>query len=126
MKGAASGLHRRKVMTGTPPTRLLLVGAGHSHLEILRRLVVEPLPDVELTVVSVGPLHHYSGMVPGYLQGTYREEEIAVRVPDLVARAGGTFLAGCAVGLRPDRQVVRVQTGSGGGGEIAEIPYDLV
>ncbi|MEA2599521.1 MAG: selenide, water dikinase [Acidobacteriota bacterium] len=116
-------------MTGAPPTRLLLVGAGHSHLEILRRLVVEPLPDIELTVVSVGPLHHYSGMVPGYLQGTYREEEIAVRVPDLVAQAGGRFLAGCAVGLRPDRRsggVVRVQTGSGGDGQIEELPYDLV
>jgi pyridine nucleotide-disulfide oxidoreductase family protein len=116
-------------MTGKPPIRLLLVGAGHSHLEILRRLIVEPLqpPDnIELTVVSVAPLHHYSGMVPGYLQGAYREEEIAVRVPDLVARAGGRFLVGCAVGLRPDRQMVRVQTGFGGGGEIEEVPYDLV
>jgi pyridine nucleotide-disulfide oxidoreductase family protein len=110
-------------MAGTASTRLLLVGAGHSHLEVLRRLIVEPLQGIELTVVSVGPLHHYSGMVPGYLQGTYREEEIAVRVPGLVAQAGGTFLAGCAVGLRPDRQVVRVQTSSG---EIQEVPYDLV
>jgi pyridine nucleotide-disulfide oxidoreductase family protein len=110
-------------MAGPAPTRLLLVGCGHAHLEILRRLVVEPVRGIELTLVSLGPLHHYSGMVPGYLQGTYREEEIAVRVPDLVARAGGTFLAGCAVGLRPDRQVVRVQAGSG---EIEEVPYDLV
>jgi pyridine nucleotide-disulfide oxidoreductase family protein len=110
-------------MTGIPPNRLLLVGAGHTHLEILRRLVVEPLPGIELTVISVGPLHHYSGMVPGYLQGTYREEEIAVRVPGLVARAGGTFRAGRAVGLRPDAQVVRVEKGPG---EVEEVPYDLV
>src|SRR3954453_18133634 len=112
-------------MTGTPPIRLLLVGAGHTHLEILRRLIVEPLqpPDhVELTVVSVGPLHHYSGMVPGYLQGTYREEEIAVRVPDLVARAGGRYIAGRAVGLDPGERRVRVETAEG----IGEIPYDLV
>ena len=101
--------------------RLLLVGAGHAHLEILRRLILEPLPEVELTVVSLGPLHHYSGMVPGYLQGTYREEEIAVRVPDLVARAGGRFVAGRAVGVDPGA-AVRVETG---GGE-REIPYDLV
>ncbi len=103
-------------------TKLLLAGAGHTHLEILRRLIVKPLPEVELTVVSIGTLHHYSGMVPGYLQGTYREEEIAVRVPDLVARAGGRFVAGKAVGVDPAGRRVRVETAEG----VREIPYDFV
>ena len=104
-------------------TRLLLVGAGHAHLEILRRLILEPLAEVELTVVSLGALHHYSGMVPGYLQGTYREEEIAVRVPELVERAGGSFVAGRAVGVDPGERRVRVETREEG---IREVPYDLV
>ena len=99
--------------------RLLLAGAGHAHLEILRRLILEPLPEVELTVISPGPLHHYSGMVPGYLQGIYREEEIAVRVPDLVARAKGRFVAGRAAGVDPGARTVRLEEGG-------EIPYDLV
>ncbi|MFL6260687.1 MAG: FAD-dependent oxidoreductase [Thermoanaerobaculia bacterium] len=103
-------------------TKLLLAGAGHTHLEILRRLILEPLPEVELTLVSVGPLHHYSGMVPGYLQGTYREEEIAVRAPDLVERAGGSFLKGTAVSLDPAGRRVRVETAEGA----REVPYDLV
>ena len=110
-------------MDAPGPTRLLLVGAGHAHLEILRRLILEPLRNVELTLVSLGPLHHYSGMVPGYLQGTYQEDEIAVRVTDLVAGAKGRFLAGRAVGLRPGHQAVHVQTSPE---EIVEIPYDLV
>jgi selenide,water dikinase len=104
------------------PTKLLLAGAGHTHLEILRRLILEPLPEVELTLVSIGPLHHYSGMVPGYLQGIYREEEIAVRVPDLVERAGGSFVAGRAVGVDPAGRRVRVETAEG----VREVPYDLV
>jgi selenide, water dikinase len=102
--------------------RLLLVGAGHAHLEILRRLHRRPLREVELEVVSLGPLHHYSGMAPGYLQGIYREEEIAVRVPDLVARAGGRFVAGRAVGIMPGEQRVRVETSAGE----RLISYDLV
>lgn len=102
--------------------RLLLVGAGHAHLEILRRLILEPLPEVELTVVSLGALHHYSGMVPGYLQGTYREEEIAVRVPELVERAGGRFVAGRAVGVDPGERRVRVETREEGSREIS---YDF-
>jgi selenide, water dikinase len=103
-------------------SRLLLVGAGHAHLEVLRRLIVERRPEVELSVVSLGALHHYSGMVPGYLQGTYREEEIAVRVPDLVARAGGRFLAGRAVGVDPGERRVEVETAAG----VQQVPYDLV
>jgi selenide,water dikinase len=110
-------------VAGRTPIRLLLVGAGHAHLEILRRLILQPLPDVALTVVSLGNLHHYSGMVPGFLQGTYREDEIAVRVPDLVARAGGQFLAGRAVALRPKSRVVHVQTRPE---ETVEVPWDLV
>ena len=98
--------------------RLLLAGAGHAHLEILRRQILEPL-EVELTVVSVGPLHHYSGMVPGYLQGIYREEEIAVRVPDLTARAGGRFVEGRAVAVDPRAKQVKLEDGR-------EVPYDLV
>jgi pyridine nucleotide-disulfide oxidoreductase family protein len=98
--------------------RLLLVGAGHAHLEILRRLILEPT-GVELTVVSLGPLHHYSGMVPGYLQGIYREAEIAVRVPDLVARAGGRIVEGRAVAVDPRAKRVKLEDGR-------EVPYDLV
>lgn len=103
--------------------RLLLVGAGHAHLEILRRLILEPLPGVALTVVSLGELHHYSGMVPGYLQGIYWEEEIAIRVRDLVQRAGGSYVAGRAVGVDSGKRKVRVEVRPG---EEREIPYDLV
>lgn len=98
--------------------RLLLVGAGHAHLEILRRLALEPL-GVSLTVVSPGPRHHYSGMVPGYLQGTYREEQISVDIPALAARSGGRFQEGSAVAVDPVRQVVRLADGD-------ELSYDLV
>jgi selenide, water dikinase len=102
---------------------LLLVGAGHAHLEILRRLIREPLPGVALTVVSLGELHHYSGMVPGYLQGIYWEEQIAIRVPDLVHRARGRFIAGRAIGVDAARRTVRVEVRPG---EQREIAYDLV
>jgi selenide,water dikinase len=105
-----------RLRTGT--VRLLLVGAGHAHLEILRRLALEPL-GVTLTVISLSPRHHYSGMVPGYLQGTYTEEQIAVDVPRLVERAGGRFEAGSAVAIDPAHQAVRLASGE-------ERTYDLV
>lgn len=103
---------------GTRP-RLVLVGAGHTHIEILRRQAeADPLP-VDLTVVSAHPRHHYSGMVPGYLSGMYSEDEISLDVGELVGGAGGRLLVGRAVGLDPARRRVEVE----GHGQVA---YDLV
>src|ERR1700709_1589359 len=97
-----------RLRTGT--VRPLLVGAGHAPLEILRHLAADP-PGVVLTVVSPSPRHHYSGMVPGYLQGTYAEEEISVDVARLAERAGGRFREGSAVAIDPARQAVRLASG---------------
>jgi pyridine nucleotide-disulfide oxidoreductase family protein len=105
----------QRLVTGR--VKLLLVGAGHAHLEILRRLAADP-PGVELTVVSLASRQHYSGMVPGYVQGTYSEGEISVDVPRLAARSGGRFVAGRAVAVDPGERRVRLASGD-------EIPYDL-
>jgi selenide, water dikinase len=107
--------------------RLVLAGAGHAHLEVLRRLARRRPAGLDLTVISPGPAHHYSGMVPGYLGGAYRLDEIAVELAPLVAGAGGRLLLGRAVGLDPGRRVVEVERlADGGGGPRLEVPYDLV
>jgi selenide,water dikinase len=105
-----------------PPTRLLMVGIGHAVLEVLRRLGREPLPAVELSVVSPGPRHHYSGMLPGFLAGRYEEEELAFELPPLIARARGRLLLGRAVGLDPGRRLVQLAGNPDG---IGEAGYDL-
>jgi NADH dehydrogenase FAD-containing subunit len=119
----------------------VLAGPGHAHLEVLRRLGRRRPGGLDLTVISPGPAHHYSGMVPGYLGGAYRLREIAVELAPLVERAGGRLLLGRAVGLDPGRRVVKVvevmsqpqgmvpagdDPGVGAGGETIEVPYDLV
>jgi selenide, water dikinase len=123
---------------GGSPTRLVLAGVGHANLEVLRRFSSRGLAGVDLTVISPGPLHLYSGMVPGYLRGTYRVEEIAVEVAPLVRDAGGRLLLGRAVGLDPGRRLVKVVEDAdenasssadpsvGEGAEVREVPYDVV
>ncbi len=112
------------------PCRLVLVGAGHAHLEVLRRLAEENHPPVDLTVVSASRRQLYSGMVPGYLYGAYREDEIAVEVAPLVERAGGRLVPGRATAVESDRREVVVEAGaepgSAPGGSTERIPYDLV
>jgi pyridine nucleotide-disulfide oxidoreductase family protein len=106
------------VQSDSPP-RLLLVGAGHAHLEILRRQASRPLAGLDLTLVSVADRHHYSGMVPGFLQGQYEEREITFDLPALAARAGGRFVQGRATALDPKSREVHLEGGNALG-------YDLV
>jgi len=104
-----------------PParTRLLLVGAGHAHLEILRRLALEPTPALEATVVSLEERHFYSGMTPGYLAGQYSAADITSDVPAIARRAGAQCVIGCAAHLDPANRQVALQDGR-------TLPYDLV
>ena len=47
--------------------RLLLLGGGHTHVEILRRFGINPPPDVRIVVVSPERYTPYSGMLPGFI-----------------------------------------------------------
>ncbi len=58
-------------------------------------------PSARVLLVSAYPRHHYSGMVPGYLAGSYREEEIAFDLAAQAAAAGAQFLCDEVSGLDP-------------------------
>ncbi|HEY7699868.1 MAG TPA: hypothetical protein VIE88_15705, partial [Vicinamibacteria bacterium] len=62
---------------GTPKD-LVLVGGGHSHVQLLRRFGMAQRRDVRLTLVVDRPVAVYSGMVPGYVAGRYRREELEI------------------------------------------------
>ncbi len=76
--------------------RLILLGGGHAHIQVLARAARAKLSGVELVLVSPFERHHYSGMVPGFLQGTYGEAELAFDLPAIAARAGARFIASAA------------------------------
>jgi selenide, water dikinase len=105
------------VPPGSP--RLLLIGAGHVHLEILRRLGLLPTPELEVTIVSVDERHFYSGMTPGYLAGQYTVDDISSNVPAIARRAGAACVVGYAARLDPAERQVTLEDGRA-------LPYDLV
>jgi selenide,water dikinase len=73
--------------------RVVLVGGGHAHLELLHAWASRP-PRCELTLVSDPARALYSGMVPGLVAGEYAEAEIAIELAPLAARAGARFVCG--------------------------------
>lgn len=99
--------------------RLVLAGAGHAHALVLRDWRRRPLPGVELIVVTPHALAPYSGMVPGWLAGLYRFDEIAVDVAALCRAAGARWVAAELGALDAVRRRVRLGSGE-------EIGYELL
>src|SRR5262249_56176468 len=71
---------------------LVLVGGGHSHVEVLRIWEREPIPGVRVSLVTDSPRAVYSGMVPGLVAGQYRLEDLEIDVEKLARRAGAAWL----------------------------------
>ena len=67
---------------------VVLVGAGHAHVQILRRFMMKPVPGVRLTVVLDRPEAVYSGMVPGFVAGQYTAHDLTIDAVPLARRAG--------------------------------------
>jgi len=101
------------------PRTLVLVGGGHAHLFVLESLARESWPDVEVTLVSLDRHHHYSGMVPGYLQGAYAEPQLRFDLEALCHAAGVRFHRGRAVALAPDAGLLELDAGP-------PLPFDLI
>jgi len=99
--------------------RLVLVGAGHVHLEILRRFATDGPRPYDVTIVSLEERHFYSGMTPGYLAGQYTYDDLTSHVPSVATRAGARCVIGRAAGLDPKARIVRLEDGR-------EIGYDVV
>lgn len=69
---------------------LLLIGGGHSHVEVIRRLGITPEPDVAVTLISPDRHTSYSGMLPGYIAGHYRFDDCHIDLDALCRSCGVT------------------------------------
>jgi pyridine nucleotide-disulfide oxidoreductase family protein len=70
--------------------RLVLVGGGHAHLEVLRNLAETPDERWEITLVTPFAWFSYSGMIPGHIAGHYELDDCRI---DLIALAGRAHAA---------------------------------
>ena len=91
-----------------PARDLVLVGAGHAHVQVLRGWMMAPVPAVRLTLVVDRPEAVYSGMVPGFVSGDYEAGELAIDAVPLARRARARVVLARAVGVYPEAQCVEV------------------
>ena len=86
---------------------VLLVGAGHAHVAVLRAFGMRPLPGVRLTLLTREVDTPYSGMLPGVVAGHYTADEAHVDAGRLARFAGARLYQDEATNIDlPNRRVL--------------------
>ena len=100
-------------------TDIVLLGAGHAHVEVLRRFAMQPEPGVRLTLIGREPETPYTGMLPGLIRSDYAHHEVHIDLAPLAAMAGARLILGEATAFDPEGRTISV-TGR------PDIPFDLL
>lgn len=101
-------------------SRLVLVGGGHAHVEVLRSLAARPLPATHLTLITPARTSPYSGMLPGVIEGLYMRQDAEIDVAALARSVpDSTVVLGRVAGVDTHAQLVLVDGGP-------PVPYDFV
>ncbi len=98
---------------------LILIGGGHTHVLVMNLWAQNPLPNVELVLVSPSPQTPYSGMLPGLVAGHYNYSEVHIDLAVLAEQTGVRFIEAEVVGLDLPAKLVKLATGE-------PLPADVV
>ncbi|HET6425019.1 MAG TPA: hypothetical protein VFG20_15135, partial [Planctomycetaceae bacterium] len=84
-----------------PPREIVLLGAGHAHLQIVTWWRGRPIPNARLTLVSAFDRAAYSGMLAGVIAGKFQPEDMLIDLPRLCDRCGVQLVVDRAIALHP-------------------------
>lgn len=94
-------------MSAPRATRIVLLGGGHAHAVALLKFRGFVSKNLETVLVSPGPAHAYSGMVPGVIAGHYAPQQAQIDLTRLARDAGAGFVQAQAVAIdTADKQLV--------------------
>lgn len=108
------------ITTPTTTKRLVLVGGGHSHLQVIKGLNQASRPeDLEVVLIDLTDHPCYSGMVPSAVAGIYTPDEALVDLKSLAEWAGIEFVKDRVVDIDVNAKVITTKGNR-------ELPFDAL
>lgn len=98
---------------------VVLVGAGHAHVGVLRKFGMAPVPGVRFTLITRQVDTPYSGMLPGMIAGLYSADEAHIDTGPLARFAGARLYNSEVTGLDLDGRRVICR-------DRPPVPYDVL
>jgi pyridine nucleotide-disulfide oxidoreductase family protein len=99
--------------------RLVLLGGGHAHIEVLRALAANPDPRLHVILATPFPWLVYTGMLPAHIAGHYALDECTIDLAALARAAGAELQLATASLVSPGHNEVALADGRA-------LPYDLL
>ncbi|MFO1079329.1 MAG: selenide, water dikinase SelD [Reyranellaceae bacterium] len=85
---------------------VVLLGGGHAHVHVVASFGMKPMPGVRLTVIGRDVETPYSGMIPGFVAGTYTFEQCHIDLARVCAWNSARLIHAEATGLDRDNRLV--------------------
>ena len=99
--------------------RLVMLGGGHAHIEVLRDLAQNPDGSVHAILVTPFARLVYTGMLPGHIAGHYALDECTIDLAALAKAARAELRLTRASLVSPDARKVALADGTG-------VDYDVL
>ena len=85
---------------------LVLVGGGHAQITVLKAFGMNPLPGLRLTLVTNSSRTPYSGMLPGYVEGVWQDQDLHIDLRNLAAAANARMIVATVTSINADLKLI--------------------
>ena len=96
------------MMKREPPilADLVFLGGGHAQVAAIKHFIIKPVPGLRLTIVTSQTKTAYSGMLPAFVEGVWKTDEIHIDLSYLARLANARLIVEPCTGIDPNNKML--------------------